>query len=381
MADTDQEQSQKHKDHSSEKSIEPRNDTDNSPKHREDASAPNQACRYEAQQPPNIIIQRDKPDDTQAVRANTIANRMFIASIAGSIISLGVLVATFFIWKATQDSVQVAHDALADSHTKDSTASVNEKVAQGRQDSTNRAFLNKASQSAEASTASANALLEWKDIGRENYELSRSVFDSTVSANKASIAISQKVLQAQIDALEKAQKNFQTQNEPYLQIGAPTFDTPGVTKQFSVSFEVQNLGNYPAKIVAEKLKFEGCELPPIANSFSYPEDDTLYLIDKYVTKENPIKSGISADSVFFDKRNDSLMKTGKLKVYFWGYIQYVNLVTKLSRIYTFKIMIDTKPGEKGRFIWNENRDIPAKDSGKIYHLGAWDDPMFSDAFK
>jgi len=133
MADTDQEQSQKHKDHSSEKSIEPRNDTDNSPKHREDASAPNQACRYEAQQPPNIIIQRDKPDDTQAVRANTIANRMFIASIAGSIISLGVLVATFFIWKATQDSVQVAHDALADSHTKDSTASVNEKVAQGRQ--------------------------------------------------------------------------------------------------------------------------------------------------------------------------------------------------------------------------------------------------------
>jgi hypothetical protein len=245
----------------------------------------------------------------------------------------------------------------------------------------------------EAKNYDTGSLGKQQRFFKENYDLTKASADSVDSNNRRVLAFYYKSLdsssqfnkqtlntadsslQVQIDAIKKAQKNFEVQNEPYLQIKSAIVDTFKVTgTYFGIIFETENLSGYPAKIIDTKMAFEVCDTPPDSNRVKQ-SGDFLLLINSYVIKESPLHRRFFEDSAQFDPHSDSLLKTGKFKVYFWGYIRYINLVTKAPRIYEFKITMDPTPGAKGDFFYNENLDIPLADSTKDIRMVGWLDPF------
>ena len=85
---------------------------------------------------------------------------MMYATVALAIITLFVLIYTIKTVNVAKDTLTTTQESIKSS------------------DSTNRDFLERATQSANAATASANALLGWEHTGQTNYELSKKVFDS-----------------------------------------------------------------------------------------------------------------------------------------------------------------------------------------------------------
>lgn len=70
--------------------------------------------------------------------------------------------------------------------------------------------------------------------------------DSVV--NSKNFGISKNALQAQINSLKQSQKDFETENRPFIIYSDITIDTPIINHDINIHYVTKNVGKFPAKI-------------------------------------------------------------------------------------------------------------------------------------
>ena len=169
----------------------------------------------------------------------------------------------------------------------------------------------------------------------------------------------EKLFEAQILQLNESRLEFEKTNEPYLQIANPTIKTLTPNQPLYIEYSIENLGNYPVKILdAKTITAIRIKPIPVKELLDFKHDSSV--INSYVIKGTPYKAGIitekpiSQNQIFIINTQN----LGEYYVYALGYIKYKNLVTLKEKIYNFeiKIPLTTNP----EFIINENVDVGLK---------------------
>jgi hypothetical protein len=126
-------------------------------------------------------------------------------------------------------------------------------------------------------------------------------------------------------ALRTTRRIFEQQNMPYLQIS--DFQISNDTLYFTIT----NLGQYPAKITGVDFNI-GAALTTDSSGTIKSIRKTVFKppppINKYVTKEYPVRSYVVGDS--FDPKYKSIFK---------GYVTYNADEIKTNRVYMFEVSI------------------------------------------
>jgi hypothetical protein len=270
---------------------------DNPPTDSSETTPANQTSEHIQQQLPNIIVKYEKADDTQAVTANQISNRMFWATVVSSIISFGLLVATFFVWKATQGSVDVANAALKDEHVKDSLTRISDSIALRKQDS----------------------------FYRQNGQTTHLVYqlDSTS-------------LRQQLQNFSRSWKQYEIENKVYFVI-LGFGDTITPNGRYNSTIRVVNAGKTPAQLISLKRKNEIDSIYPLTNFVYNPIDTNSMggdILPPGGTKEF-ISSSIPLPPDTYQKMSDH-----KLFLYIHGEIAYLDLVFHKRKVFKYCIYYD-----------------------------------------
>jgi hypothetical protein len=303
---------------------------DSPPADSSETTPANQTSEYVQQQLPNIIVNYEKADDIQAIRANQIGNRMFWATVVSGGIGFGLLIATFFVWKATQGSVDVANTALSDEHRKDSLARITDSITLRRQDS----------------------MFQVNRLDVQN----RFRLDSNSTADQI------KVLKG---TLAETKREFKASNEPYLNITEARMIFRDSPIAIGISYQLENLKPLPAQIISKIIKYtyspiDTLNVDSIFNTVK-ASPDLSNAKNGYVIKEAPIpvetmidgRRGLTPNAYLSIKSNNE-----------WFYIiciiKYKDLASGTSREYRCIVTMKNIVGQNGRFYveyqYNENKD-------------------------
>lgn len=269
----------------------------------------------------NVNIPRD--EKIQETDANTIAKRANLITNRSTIINAGLLAGTIIlaviaIWQygSSKSAAEIAQKTL------DETKKYNREVFK-RQDSSNRA------------QAMADSIKFRRD---------------TVAFN-TSFKLQKKGVQAQIDAFKETQKEFAISNEPYLQIVNAKIDSFVVGKPIKIMFDIQNIGNYPVKVIdaktvtAIRISNPGMK-DPVLNDSKGTNIINVYIVkgdgQRYLTYTDNVLNQAQFYAVVHDK------------YYVWctGIIKFKNIITNQIKTYIFSIKI--KPNQYGMAVTNDN---------------------------
>lgn len=165
--------------------------------------------------------------------------------------------------------------------------------------------------------------------------------------------------QAQIQSIKEAQKQFEVENEPYLQIEVTSIDTPFLKgKPISIKYDIKNLKINPVKIIIDKGAFEITDARP--DKFDvFKKKSKGANFNVYTTKESPYKTGGILPT---EARVFNAVAGGKSSVFILNDIEYIDLLSSKKRFYKsiIKITITNFPYFTTEFIYNENGYISFK---------------------
>jgi hypothetical protein len=157
----------------------------------------------------------------------------------------------------------------------------------------------------------------------------------------------------------ETQKEFEIENEPYLQVMQPRIVTFIVGQPMRFNYFFVNLGKYPAKILTLDVGGKANSYPPnVEDSNTFKIANTLPdFINTFIIKE----SALIVDSPGTDNRPLTASKYFELinhvfNYYFYGRIQYQNLANKKRRIYSFVVQLDPIT-KAAHYIYNENKEV------------------------
>lgn len=250
-------------------------------------------------QPPTIIVNIPKEDNSEAVKANNLTRTSIIINSALFLITLAAL------W-VTKQSVDISKDALNDSRKKDSVTEIKEKKI---------AFL--------------DSIIRARDYIR----------DST------NIALSKQSLDAQIGTMQESQKQFNIQNKPYIQISAFDLSEIQIGHNVYFKYKVQNLGNQPIILLKRAVAISIVENLPFSDISKFkflktkipPEE-----INRYI-KGNPLENIFNSSAIFGQETYNGIVNK-KLFFYFYGKFTYKNVVTGTKSVSEFLIYVGMKDG-------------------------------------
>ena len=176
--------------------------------------------------------------------------------------------------------------------------------------------------------------------------------------------------------LGETKNEFAIENRPYLQITHPRMDTFAIGRPMKIKYNIENLGGYPAKILAYKEYANGNTQPTTDQEIKRVDeelnkfDSSRFLLNRYIIRGTPLEVEY-ADTAGFTEAQYKLVKTTKQIMYFVGYFRYQNLITKQERIYKYRIEIECKLGGFADFKYNENDDVSKKDAKRVIPLENW----------
>jgi len=239
-------------------------------------------------------------------------------------------------------------------------------------DSTNREFLEKATQSADAAKRSADASLIADSIAGKNYILSQIAYENSKLDNKKRFDHDSASLQAQIASLDTAQKQFEVENTPYLELTGFKFLSFSPGKGMKFEYKINNLGRQPVKILTDSMgwgltKFDVTDLND--SIFFYKPKDR---VNSYLIRENSLPIIVGDSDNLTQEHYDEIVK----EFYFVTIverIEYINLITGKRRFYRFKAQMKPKPEDIDSLdpkstdisvIDNDNSDIEETDKNK-----------------
>jgi hypothetical protein len=126
------------------------------------------------------------------------------------------------------------------------------KRAIDKSDSTNKEYLDRMKQFAEASDTSAKAAIRADSISNEILKLSEKSFENNKEETKKIYQFDSANLSKQQNSINESEREFELENRPYLQIDSMKLSTFKVGKNVAVSFSIINVGKFPAKLLDAK---------------------------------------------------------------------------------------------------------------------------------
>lgn len=246
-----------------------------------------------------------------------------IISLFGILISGSLFFMTLRAFKKTSKAVEISEESLKDSRRKDSIAAIS---------SVKRDFL--------------DSIRREQDYTRD-----------TIARRQA-----QQSLQAQINSIQEAQKEFEIDNMPYLECQNFTFRQFEAGKPPVIECQIINLGNHTAKILSGRLGhyYNTYTLDdPFKQLAQYKFMINVY--PTYVGRGYPELHHYYANRpISFEDFNK--IKMGVFKITFYGEITYISEATEKKRICYFVVELfppsNNQPQDsRWKVIKLENKDV------------------------
>lgn len=147
-----------------------------------------------------------------------------------------------------------------------------------------------------------------------------------------------KSIDAQIKSIQESQKQFNIQNEPFLEIGV--LKNTIEKNKLTIVLAIRNLGRYPVKVYDGKINFKIQEKIPRLEDIHTIEiigdNDGMRNGGRYLTSEKPIEYTYTCNVT--NKEIDECKEGFKL---FWitGFFKYTNLLTMRDKEYKYILSI------------------------------------------
>ncbi len=161
--------------------------------------------------------------------------------------------------------------------------------------------------------------------------------------NVVAVVVNFSLLVATYYIFQAAKKQFLIGNKPFLEISIPVIKSPPeIGKTMIFTFDIRNFGVYPVQVLDAKFGQVVRKVAPDINEV-YKDGETSAL-NKYVAKEMPQYITVGTPNPPLSKEHYDAMKTGGYHLFFYGYINYKNLITDSISEYRFIIREDIFEG-------------------------------------
>lgn len=194
------------------------------------------------------------------------------------------------------------------------------------------------------------------DLSEKNDSISSLSLAFADSVSRENLALTKESVTKQIEALNESQKQFEKTNIPFLQLRDLQVVALEEKKPIKIKYVLQNLGNYPARIIDTEIGYfvdtNIVSDNPYSNH-SKPEHDTS---ENYIIKESPFNQIFTADSAINVFSYVNLTSANNF-VYFFGDITYINEVNNKKRKCSFYIKISPPPSTVYKIIYIKNKDV------------------------
>jgi hypothetical protein len=240
--------------------------------------------------------------NTIAEKANTISKSSTIANFC--LLVCTVILAAAAIWQygSANSAAKTAQQTLIETKKFDSTTLANQKVSNRKIDS-------------------IDSVKNEREVATFNLQKSG--------------------LTAQIKALQQTQKNFEIENQPFLEADDVTVSLFEMGIQMQVQLTVKNVGAFPVQVINVTNGTAIGAVAPTVKSIINIAKANYFPYETYISKESPAIWTYDAQMVDVNKYNS--VKNGQFFVWIGGVITYKNLATQKVRYYTFlKKMINNK---------------------------------------
>ncbi len=230
----------------------------------------------------------------------------------------------------------------------DSTKYSNDTLAQSKRDSVNSAET------------------------KENQKKDNERFITNLTNQKAVFNLQSKATQAQIDALNETKKQFEEENEPYLEISEIAVKRFEIGKPILIEFYVKNLSQQTVKEDSTQTAIEYIDIRDY-NAFTQNPFGFITLAapvkkTQYYVKESPSIQYLYVNTPIatLTKEQFDSFRNGTLFLFIMGRYKYHNIRNFKKKTYEFAIQLhvntdmNSKAEFLGRtsfdFIYNENKN-------------------------
>ncbi|TAM97802.1 MAG: hypothetical protein EPN39_10515 [Chitinophagaceae bacterium] len=190
-------------------------------------------------------------------------------------------------------------------------------------------------------------------ISEINYALAKDAFDESKKSGQEATQLANKSLETQIGTLKENQKQFNISNEPFLSIASSNIELFEVGKPLLTKIKIENLGNYPCKVIECKTIITIRLVPPDFKEVYKIQPSYSDILNIYILHDNPVPSPFGT-TVPLNENQVMIVKKDNYFVFLTGYIKYQNIISK--KIKTYKFQLKMKPGYETENIINENVD-------------------------
>lgn len=170
--------------------------------------------------------------------------------------------------------------------------------------------------------------------------------------------LSYKSLRTQIGTITTTQKDFEIENEPYLQVMQPSIETFIVGQPITLTYFFVNLGKYPAKILTLDVGGKANTYPPNvedSNTFKFDKPFPDF-INTFIIKESPLSLDHPAvDEIPLTQSKYQGVISHTYNYYLYGRIQYQNLANHKNKIYSFLVQLDPIT-KAAHYLYNDNKE-------------------------
>ena len=268
-------------------------------------------------EPINITIQPNQEEDRNAIEANRLndaANRISTkanhVSIAGLIVAVAVFLFTYLLFRETQKANETSKNALQLNR---------DQFAQSKIDNeTNRKL-----QDQKDSNAATEATSQ-KDKEQKRFD--------------SQFALQQKTTQAQIEAFQRQEQRFETENAPYVQAGNFEFLDSLNGRPYVIRNDLLNVGKNVVHITRSK------HITAIIQRYFDTADILRNLkLMPYTDEHNYIGPNVGMKEItplkFSKEFTMQEMLANAIAIAFAGEYEYINPITKTKKIYGILVSI------------------------------------------
>ncbi|MBX9734326.1 MAG: hypothetical protein K2X37_09715 [Chitinophagaceae bacterium] len=127
-------------------------------------------------------------------------------------------------------------------------------------------------------------------ISEKNYQLAKDAFEESQKTGQQATQLANKSLETQIGTLKENQKQFSISNEPFLSIASANIELFEVGKPLLSKIKIENLGNYPCKVIDCKTIITIRIIPPEFKEVFKIAPSYNDILNKYILHDNPVPS-------------------------------------------------------------------------------------------
>lgn len=140
------------------------------------------------------------------------------------------------------------------------------------------------------------------------------------------------------NTLIETKDQFKKINRPFIGITQLEVDSIKAGNPFKMTYVLSNIGNYPVKLLGSKRQLWSDYKVPKWESIK-ADSIVIDTLGAFVSKDKPVQMDYISTRILSQNEIDLFEKYGHT-LYFYGYFDYENLITRDTMSYYFKLKID-----------------------------------------